>query len=215
MRGRGLRGGERGSSRRSVAGHAMQPFCAPLSRRMRVSLRVSMSAIATSLLRFRYVGEVFLVAPVGGHERQVADDEARGVDAARLGILGVGADVADVRIGERDDLAGVGGIGEDLLVAGHRGVEDHLADGLRPVDADRRSPRKTLPSARTRTAGVFCDTNGSGRVTAKTLGAKKRESAIPGGSSRFHWSKIIAEMYAEVEHRPPLTCRPPLGRPFA
>src|SRR5688572_17973907 len=37
-------------------------------------------------------------------------------------------------------------------------------------------PRKTLPSARTRTAGVFCDT----RITpgtGKTTGAKKRESA--------------------------------------
>ena len=48
----------------------------------------------------------------------------------RLGVLGVDADVADVRIGERDDLAGVRRIGEDLLVAGHRGVEHDLADGL-------------------------------------------------------------------------------------
>ena len=47
----------------------------------------------------------------------------------RLDVLGVDADVADVRIGERDDLPGVRGIGEDLLVAGHRGVEHDLADG--------------------------------------------------------------------------------------
>ena len=45
-----------------------------------------------------------------------------------LDVLLVGADIADVREREGDDLAGIGGIGEDLLVAGHRGVEAHLAD---------------------------------------------------------------------------------------
>ncbi len=53
-----------------------------------------------------------------------AGGEVRG-----LGVLDVGADVADVREGEGDDLPGVGGIGEDLLVAGHRRVEANLADG--------------------------------------------------------------------------------------
>ena len=48
----------------------------------------------------------------------------------RLGVLGVDADVADVRIGQRDDLPGVGRIGQDLLVAGHRGVEHDLAGGV-------------------------------------------------------------------------------------
>ncbi len=47
-----------------------------------------------------------------------------------LDVLVVGADIADVREGEGDDLAGVGGIGEDLLIAGERGVEADLADGL-------------------------------------------------------------------------------------
>ncbi|MGY4482600.1 hypothetical protein ACVWWR_001791 [Bradyrhizobium sp. LM3.2] len=48
----------------------------------------------------------------------------------RLDVVVVGADVADMRKGEGDELAGIGGIGEDLLVAGHRGVEADLADGL-------------------------------------------------------------------------------------
>jgi hypothetical protein len=40
--------------------------------------------------------------------------------------------IADQRVGEDDDLARVGGVGDRLLVAGHRGVEDDLAgDGLR------------------------------------------------------------------------------------
>ncbi len=44
-----------------------------------------------------------------------------------LDVFAVGADVADVREGEGDDLPGVGGIGHHLLVAGHRGVEADLA----------------------------------------------------------------------------------------
>ena len=60
---------------------------------------------------------------------------------AALDVLGVDAVVADQRVGHRDDLAAVGGIGEDLLVAGHGGVEADLAvdlslgaEGLAGVD---------------------------------------------------------------------------------
>ena len=59
----------------------------------------------------------------------------------RLLILRVGARVADVRIGQGDDLAQVGGVGQDLLVARHGSIEHHLtdaqtgrADGLPPED---------------------------------------------------------------------------------
>jgi hypothetical protein len=38
--------------------------------------------------------------------------------------------VADVGVGHGHDLALVRGIGQDLLVAGHAGVEDHLASRL-------------------------------------------------------------------------------------
>jgi hypothetical protein len=67
-------------------------------------------------------------------------------DAARhrvhaLDVFQIGADIADVREGEGDDLAGVGRIGDDLLVAGHRGIEADLArldlgsaDALAPED---------------------------------------------------------------------------------
>ena len=48
----------------------------------------------------------------------------------RLDILVVGADIADMREGEGDELPGIGGIGEDLLIAGHRGVEADFTDGL-------------------------------------------------------------------------------------
>ena len=70
---------------------------------------------------------------------QVANHEAGGKDAVRLDVLVVDAGVADVGIGQRDDLAAVGGIGEDLLVAGHRRVEHDFADRL-ARRADRRAP---------------------------------------------------------------------------
>ena len=45
-----------------------------------------------------------------------------------LDVFVIGADVADMRKGEGDDLAGIGGVGQDLLVAGHRGIEADFAD---------------------------------------------------------------------------------------
>ena len=95
----------------------MQPACAPFSRSRRVSLRVSISAIATTLQRVRKLCRDSVARQFECSLRQIADDEARRVHGARLEILGGGAGVADVRIGEGDDLPAVGGIGEDLLVA--------------------------------------------------------------------------------------------------
>src|SRR5208337_1772348 len=42
----------------------------------------------------------------------------------------IGADVSHLRRGHGDNLADVARVGEDFLVAGHRGVEHHLADAL-------------------------------------------------------------------------------------
>ena len=73
---------------------------------------------------------------------------------ARLVVERRHAVVADVRVGEGDDLAGVARVGEDLLVAAERGVEDELA--ARDTAAARSprpiSPRSVAPSARTRVA---------------------------------------------------------------
>ena len=117
----------------------MQPPCAPLSRRMRVSLRVSMPAMATISPSTRNCGSDGSRAS-SMQQRQVADHEARGVDRIRLDVLGVDAGVADVRIGERDDLPGVRRIGQDLLVARHRRVEDDFA-GRIAGGADRNAPK--------------------------------------------------------------------------
>ena len=66
----------------------------------------------------------------------IAHDDAPAGGRGTLVVVGGGAVVADVRVGEGDDLAGVAGVGEDLLVAGHGGVEDHLSEG-RPGGAVR------------------------------------------------------------------------------
>ena len=71
-----------------------------------------------------------LGAPVADRHGEVANDQACGVDLRRLEIRGVGAGVADVGVGQGDDLAEIGGVVEDFLIAGHGGVEDHLAHRL-------------------------------------------------------------------------------------
>ena len=58
----------------------------------------------------------------------------------RLHVFVVDAGIADVREGERHDLAGVGRIGQDLLVSGHRGVEAELSGHL-PLQADPLSTK--------------------------------------------------------------------------
>ena len=73
---------------------------------------------------------------------------SRGIRA--LVVVGVDAVVADVRIRERDDLARVRRVGDDLLVARHRRVEhdlagNHAALGRAPI----AQPSKTSPSAST------------------------------------------------------------------
>ena len=65
--------------------------------------------------------------PALGAHRQVTDDQTGSMVGARFEVLVIAADITDVRIGEGDDLAAVGGIGEYFLVTGHRRIEYHLA----------------------------------------------------------------------------------------
>ena len=63
-----------------------------------------------------FVGNL-LRAPVGADGRELPRHQAFNVWFLRLGIGGIGAVIADLRIRQDDDLAGIGRIGEDLLVA--------------------------------------------------------------------------------------------------
>jgi len=82
--------------------------------------------------------ETFLGAPVGDDPAGLAHDEALDPRAHRFSVGFVDAVVADQRISHADDLACVGRIGENFLVAGHRSVEDHLA-----ANFTLRGPRPT------------------------------------------------------------------------
>ena len=62
-------------------------------------------------------------APGGWKIDMLAHDESRQKDPTRLLVLGIHSDVPDLCIGHGHDLAGVGGIRADLLIARHAGVE--------------------------------------------------------------------------------------------
>ena len=79
------------------------------------------------------LGAVIAVAP-----GELPGDEAGGVDATGLVVLGAHAVVAHLRGRHHHDLLGVGGIGEDLLVPAHRGVEDNFPNA---------GPAGTVPGA--------------------------------------------------------------------
>src|SRR5690606_749892 len=81
-------------------------------------------------------------APVRMQARHVTHDQPGDRHRGGLDVQRVHAGIADVRIGEGDDLLAVGKIGEYLLVAGHGSVEHHLshrdaigADGCSPKHA--------------------------------------------------------------------------------
>ena len=103
---------------------------APRSRRWRVRRRVSMPSMATMPFSARNVGQGLLAAPARGLVAHLADHESLREDAARLHVGAVDPVVADMRHRHRDDLPGVAGIGEHLLVARHRRVEAQLPGRL-------------------------------------------------------------------------------------
>ena len=81
---------------------------------------------------------------VGAHDGADRGRRGRGIDD--FDVLVVDADDPDMREGEGDDLGGVGGVGQDFLVARHRRVEADLADRRAgradPEALDHRAVRK-------------------------------------------------------------------------
>jgi len=72
--------------------------------------------------------EALAHAEVRGQDRQVANHQTCGMHPVGLDVLCVHTGVADVRIGQRDDLAAVARVGQDFLITRHGSVEHHLAD---------------------------------------------------------------------------------------
>jgi hypothetical protein len=63
--------------------------------------------------------------------REFADDQRFNVRARGLFIFKIRADVANVRVGEADNLPGVAWVGENLLVTGEAGIENDFAAAAR------------------------------------------------------------------------------------
>ena len=81
--------------------------------------------------------QVTLGAAVGVTAGQVADHDAAAEQPPRLEVDRVDPVVADVRVGERDDLPGIARVGEHLLIAAQRRVEDEFTGGDRHVGAEQ------------------------------------------------------------------------------
>ena len=109
------------------AGNASTPVGAPPSRIRIVSARVSTPASAGDPARPQPGVQMLRRPPVRRLRDVLLHHQAAGRDRGGLEVLDVGADIADMGKGEGDDLAGVGGVGQGLLVAGHAGVEADLA----------------------------------------------------------------------------------------
>ena len=73
----------------------------------------------------------FCGAPVRRDLRELPNDEGFDVGAGRFFVVEISADIANVRIGETDDLAGVAGIGENFLITGEASIENDFAAAAR------------------------------------------------------------------------------------
>src|SRR5205807_1310027 len=68
--------------------------------------------------------------PVARDCGKLADSQALNVRMGRFVVLGAGSVVADLRVRENDDLAGIGRVCKDFLIAGKRRVENDFARSL-------------------------------------------------------------------------------------
>jgi hypothetical protein len=85
----------------------------------------------------------FAGAPVRRDLGKFADDQGFDVRALGFFVVQIRANVADVRIGETDDLPGVAGVGENFLVTGEAGIENDFAAAAR--DSAGRAAVKSAP----------------------------------------------------------------------
>ena len=122
----------------------------PFARRWRASARVSTPAMAGMLVVAQERRQLAGVVEHGG--RGVGDDQCPQPRPDRLVVVGEPTVVADQRIGHDHDLAGVRGVGADLLVAGLARVDDEVAAGRdRRPERDAREDGPVLERQQRRT----------------------------------------------------------------
>ncbi len=120
----------RSTSAAALPSVATTPICAPGGAEVAGEAAGVDAGDADHAVRLQVGVERDLRPEAGGLGGVVPDHEGGGVRPGRLLVGAVDAVVPLLRVGHADDLPDVGRVREDLLVPGHRGVEDHLARGL-------------------------------------------------------------------------------------
>ena len=103
------------------------PRITPRDRRCSTSARVSIPEITGTPLFGQEALRGLIRAPVARQRRKLAHRQSFYIRPRRLGVVLIRAVVADLRIRQHHDLPGIGRVGEDFLVSGDRGIEDHFA----------------------------------------------------------------------------------------
>jgi hypothetical protein len=83
--------------------------------------------------------------------REFANDERFDEGSRRFFVVKIGADIADVGIGQADDLTGVAGVGENFLITGEAGIENDFAAAAR--NRARRAAVKSAPVFQSESGG--------------------------------------------------------------
>ena len=134
-------------------------------------------------VRFEPRIERLLGAVIGRFGRQVADHETARRRGGRFEILVIGADIADMGKGERDDLRRVGRIGQDFLIAGNRRIETDLADCL-AGRADPAAPKHRAVGEHQRRVAVGRSRRRPSRGRIGHCGMSSRHRRAPSARGR-------------------------------
>ena len=131
--------------------------------------------------------------------RRVGDDQRPQPRPDRLVVVDQAAVVADEGIGHDHDLAGVRGVGADLLVAGLAGVDDEVAAGRdRRAEGDPREDRPVLERQQRRTQ--VADPRIDDRARSGCRGHGSGDHVAPDTTnppaSRARWADACADIDA-------------------
>ena len=129
---------------------------------------------------FQIAVQVAVGAEVAHPAALLADDEPGQVRPAALDVFGVHPVVADLGVGHRDDLPAVARIGQDFLVAGHRGVEADFAVDLAGGAEGRSGEDGSVFQ------GEFC---GHGRVARLRWRGLQRRGCSGRNAATPFWAK--------------------------
>jgi hypothetical protein len=69
----------------------------------------------------------FFGTPIGSDARKFPDKQRLDVGSRGFFVIGIRANVSNVRVGETNDLSGVTRVGENFLITGEAGIENDFA----------------------------------------------------------------------------------------